>query len=113
MGIELRCIHDADIREGEFRVLVDRLWPRGISKERAALDLWAKDVSPSPDLRKAWHAAPEEQWDAFADAYRAELDGSPALAAFRAELARHESVALLYAKNDPERNHARVLLEFL
>lgn len=106
-----RVYSPADPGDG-FRVLVDRLWPRGVSKERAAVDLWAKDVAPSAELRTAFHRD-GMTWPAFADAYRAELRDNPALAPLRETLAGHEVVTLLYSVADEERNHAALLREAL
>jgi uncharacterized protein YeaO (DUF488 family) len=109
-----RAYDTAETSDG-WRVLVDRLWPRGLSKERAAIDLWAKDTAPSPDLRKAWHAASDAEWDAYADRYRAELahETAPALAALADELRTHPVVTLVYAAHDPMHNHAVVLEDAL
>lgn len=99
-----------------YRVLVDRLWPRGLSKQRAAIDLWAKDTAPSPQLRRDWHAAPDSQWHDYADRYRAELDAEPAataLADLAARLREHPIVTLVYAAHDERHNHAIVLAEVL
>ncbi len=115
MELRVKRAYDTAEPGDGFRVLVDRLWPRGVSKERAAIDLWAKDTAPSPDLRRAWHAAPAEEWGSYADRYRAELAGetAPALAALAAELRRHPVVTLVYAAHDTEHNHAVVLQEAL
>jgi uncharacterized protein YeaO (DUF488 family) len=110
--IRLRRVYDAAAADDGFRVLVDRLWPRGVSKERAALDLWAKEVAPSPELRRDWHAHPE-RWDDFVTRYRHELDISPALESLRAELAARPVVTLVYGSRDEARNHALVLAERL
>ncbi|RZI87307.1 MAG: DUF488 family protein [Microbacterium sp.] len=112
--MHLRCkrIYDPPAAVDGFRVLVDRLWPRGITKERAALDLWAKEVAPSNELRTAFHRG-ELGWDSFAEAYEAELTVNPAVAALRETVARHEAVTLLYSVNDVERNHALLLSRFL
>ncbi|WP_460796214.1 DUF488 domain-containing protein [Microbacterium sp. GXF0217] len=109
-----RAYDTAETSDG-YRVLVDRLWPRGVSKERAAIDLWAKDAAPSPALRTAWHAASDDEWNAYADRYRAELaqETAPALAALTDELRTHQVVTLVYAAHDPEHNHAIVLEEAL
>lgn len=109
-----RAYDTAESSDG-FRVLVDRLWPRGVSKERAEIDLWAKDTAPSPDLRKAWHTAPDDQWDAYADRYRAELadETATALDELAAELKEHRVVTLVYAAHDEQHNHAVVLEEAL
>lgn len=115
MDLRRKRAYDSVGPEDGFRVLVDRLWPRGLSKERARLDLWAKDTAPSPELRRDWHAAPDDQWDSFADRYRAELanDGAAALASLAAKLRGHPVVTLVYAAHDPDRNHAVVLQEAL
>ncbi len=109
-----RAYDTAESRDG-FRVLVDRLWPRGLSKERAEIDLWAKDAAPSPELRKAWHAASDDEWSTYADRYRAELDGerAPALKALAEELKKHRTVTLVYAAHDEDHNHAVVLEDAL
>lgn len=100
-----------------YRVLVDRLWPRGVSKARAALDEWAKDVAPSPELRSEWHHH-RERFDEFAARYRAELDeaardehGAPA--ALLALGASHDRVTLLFGAHDERVNHAAVLQDWL
>lgn len=114
MEMRLKRVYDEPDAGDGFRVLVDRLWPRGLTKERAALDAWAKDVAPSTELRKAFHHGGME-WDAFADAYRAELAGPsrPAVESLRQELEGHEAVTLLYAVHDDTHNHALILREAL
>lgn len=109
-----RAYDTAEASDG-FRVLVDRLWPRGVSKDRAAIDLWAKDTAPSPELRTAWHAAADDEWDSYADRYRAELarESASALGALADEVRTHPVVTLVYAAHDPEHNHAVVLEEAL
>jgi uncharacterized protein YeaO (DUF488 family) len=115
MELLLKRVYDDPSPDDGYRVLVDRLWPRGLTKERAAVDSWAKDAAPSPDLRRAWHAADADAWDDYADAYRAELAGpsSGALGALRGELAQHPVVTLVFAAHDPLVNHAVVLREAL
>jgi uncharacterized protein YeaO (DUF488 family) len=114
MEVRLKRVYDEPSADDGFRVLVDRLWPRGLSKERAALDLWAKDVAPSTELRKAFHHE-ELSWADFDAAYRAELDGPArgAVEALRAELAPHPVVTLLHAVADESHNHALILREAL
>lgn len=92
-------------------MLVDRLWPRGLTKEKAALDLWAKEVAPSPGLRREFNHKPEK-FAEFKKLYRFELSKNPALAAFRQELKRPK-VTLLFAAHDPRVNHAVVLADYL
>ena len=115
MELRLKRVYDDPSPDDGYRVLVDRLWPRGLTKERAAIDSWAKDVAPSADLRRAWHAADADAWDDYADSYRAELAGpaAEALAALRREVDQHPVVTLLFAVHDQLRTHAVVLREAL
>jgi len=97
------------------RILVDRLWPRGIARDKARIDFWLKDVAPSDALRKRFHGNPDD-WDAFCAAYFAELEEPAAQAAAKDLLARLRKgpVTLLYAARDERRNNAvalRALLE--
>ena len=101
--------------EGDgFRVLVDRLWPRGLSKDKAQIDLWLKDVSPSDDLRRRFHGEPSK-WREFVVAYAKELkEQSPASAvATLREYAHRQTVTLLYAARDEEHNNAVALKELI
>ncbi|MGO2748064.1 DUF488 domain-containing protein [Microbacterium sp.] len=109
-----RAYDTAESADG-FRVLVDRLWPRGVSKEHAAIDLWAKDTAPSPELRKDWHAASDADWGVYADRYRAELAGesADALEKLAAEVKKHPVVTMIYSLHDEQHNHAVVLEEAL
>jgi uncharacterized protein YeaO (DUF488 family) len=93
------------------RVLVDRLWPRGLSKTAAAVDEWLRDVAPSPELRR-WFGHDPDRFAGFAERYRAELARNPALDDLLDEV-RVEPVTLLYAAKDERVNHARVLAEVL
>jgi uncharacterized protein YeaO (DUF488 family) len=94
------------------RVLVDRLWPRGLRKADAAVELWLKDAAPSPALRK-WFGHEADRFEEFGRRYRAELaDAAPALDELR-RLAGTGPVTLLYAAHDETVNHARVLKDYL
>ena len=95
-----------------YRILVDRLWPRGISKEKAQIDLWLKSVAPSNELRK-WFGHDPEKFPKFEQRYRAELAGSGALDELRAVLREHPDATLLFAAHDEEHNNAVVLKELL
>lgn len=120
MDIRLKRVYeDADSADGT-RVLIDRLWPRGISKERARLDHWMKDVAPSPELRKEWHGDPaghtEAGFAAFSAAYRHELQQDPASAALDELVAVARSagrLTLVYGAKDERVNHAVVLRDAL
>jgi uncharacterized protein YeaO (DUF488 family) len=108
----IKRVYDPPAPEDGFRVLVDRLWPRGVTKQRAALDLWLKDVAPSTELR-TWFHAQSDAFDEFAERYRAELAANPAVEELRAAGQAHPTVTLLYSVKDPDRNHAAVLAEYL
>jgi len=113
MNIQTKRIYeDADKSDG-YRALVDRLWPRGIKKEDAALDAWAKDVAPSPELRKNCPRDPEH-FPEFRERYLAEIEANAAAVESLLEDVRRSdksTLTLLYASREPERNHAVVLKE--
>lgn len=97
--------------DGE-RILVDRLWPRGLSKKRAKIDKWMKDIAPSDGLRK-WFSHKEERWEGFKTRYSKELKYKKDLIKELKMLSKNKSVTLLYSAKDEERNNAVALLEFL
>lgn len=110
--IQIKRIYDEPEEQDGYRILVDRLWPRGMTKERAHLDEWNKEVAPSDELRK-WFGHKMENFEEFSRKYKAELkDKGEELQRIR-ELAEDKMVTLLYAARDTEVNHARVLLEVL
>jgi uncharacterized protein YeaO (DUF488 family) len=108
-----RVYEPADAADG-YRVLVDRLWPRGLSREKAQIAVWLKYVAPSDGLRRRFHGDPAG-WDAFKTAYYAELEREPAQAAVRDLLDRltREPVTLLFAARDETRNNAVALKQWL
>ncbi|WP_284751937.1 DUF488 family protein [Arthrobacter sp. efr-133-R2A-120] len=108
----IKRIYDEAADYDGYRVLVDRLWPRGVSKERARLDLWLKEIAPSPPLRTEF-AHMQERFEDFRRAYLAELEQNPAVEQVLELAAAEKRVTLLYGARDPEVNHARVLREFL
>ncbi len=110
MSIKLKRIYDAADPHDGYRVLADRLWPRGISKDRAGLDEWAKDLAPSSELR-LWYHADRSRWAEFRERYLAELKAQPDRLRELAARARTGEVTLLYAATDPDQNHAIVLME--
>jgi len=113
--IELRRVYDGSDRgDAGYRVLVDRLWPRGITKADAALDEWLKDAAPSTDLRR-WYGHDVERFEEFARRYRAELRRPPASMAVDhlVELARTDTITLLTATRDVDHSGARVLHELV
>ena len=110
-GARIKRIYEPRTPDDGVRILVDRLWPRGISKARAGLDLWLKDVAPSAALRE-WFGHRSERWTEFQRRYREELLDSTALEQLR-EIARTQRVTLLYAARDEEHNEAATLAYFL
>jgi uncharacterized protein YeaO (DUF488 family) len=108
----IKRVYEDPADDDGCRVLVDRLWPRGVTKERAHLELWLKDVAPSPPLRQEF-AHMQERFADFRAAYEAELEENPAVRTLRELAAEHGKVTLLFGAKDPQTNHARVLLEFL
>ncbi len=110
--IQVKRIYEPPDPADGYRALIDRLWPRGISRPRAALDNWLIDLAPSTELRKWFHEDPR-RWTQFVRRYRAELRAqAPMLEALR-QRARQQRLTLLYAARDPRRNHALVLRDVL
>ncbi|TRY16727.1 DUF488 family protein [Tessaracoccus rhinocerotis] len=112
MSVQIKRVYEEPSDDDGFRVLVDRLWPRGVSKENAAVDLWSKEVAPSPSLRKAYHHE-GMGWESFRARYEVELDGNDAVGELRERLKDHDVVTLLYATDDEEHNHAVLLRQRL
>jgi uncharacterized protein YeaO (DUF488 family) len=108
MAIQTKRIYLPAAKTDGFRVLVDRLWPRGVRKEDAHLDLWLKEVAPSTELRK-WFNHEPEKWKDFCTKYKAELKNSAAMSELRSMVRAHKDVTLLYAAKDEEHNEAIVL----
>jgi len=111
-NIQMKRIYEAASPTDGFRVLVDRLWPRGVSKEGAHIDLWAKDITPTTGLREAYHTG-RVDWKTFEGLYRAELLGNPALDTFIAAVKDKETLTLLFAGKDTEHTHVKVILAVL
>lgn len=108
---QLKRVYDAPADDDGTRVLVDRLWPRGLTKDKARIDLWLKDIAPSDALRREFHARPG-RWDEFRSAYTEELKDGEALEQLRT-LCRKQRVTLLYASKDETHNNAVALRELL
>ena len=116
MRVRLRRVYEPpgpDAEEG-FRVLVDRVWPRGLSRDRLELDAWLRELAPSNELRR-WFGHRPERWEEFQARFRAELQGGERsrLLEELAERARRGTVTLLYGARDPERNQAVVIGDVL
>jgi uncharacterized protein YeaO (DUF488 family) len=109
MTLQLKRIYEPASDDDGARILVDRLWPRGVSKQKAALADWMKDVAPSAELRE-WFGNEPARWDEFRKRYRAELKGNPGIETLRT-LARKGRVTLVYGARDEAHNQAVVLAE--
>jgi uncharacterized protein YeaO (DUF488 family) len=110
--VAIKRVYEEATQDDGYRVLVDRLWPRGVSKEKAGLDLWLKEIAPSPGLRK-WFGHDPERFTEFTARYEEELAHNPAVEKLRGIIKDNETVTLLYAAHSPEINHAAVLLNFI
>lgn len=108
MEIKIKRIYEPYEKSDGFRVLVDRLWPRGIKKETAHIDHWMKEVAPSANLRK-WFNHDPEKWAGFKTFYKAELKDAAAIKELVREIRDHGSVTLLYGAKDEKHNQAVVL----
>jgi uncharacterized protein YeaO (DUF488 family) len=111
-SVRLKRAYERPAAEDGTRVLVDRLWPRGVKKAHAAIDHWAKDLSPSTELRK-WFGHDPARWQDFRRRYAAELRQRPDALDHLRDLARHGPVTLVYAAHDELHNDAVVLREVL
>lgn len=110
----VKRIYDKDLPEG-YRILIDRVWPRGMSKVRANLDIWAKEIAPTTELRK-WFGHDPEKFDEFKEKYLEELKNNENTGKFIEEVKsalKDQDVLILYSAKDQENNNARVLIQFL
>ncbi|HON51134.1 MAG TPA: DUF488 domain-containing protein [Candidatus Sumerlaeota bacterium] len=111
MVVMLKRAYESPAKTDGKRILVDRLWPRGLAKVKAKIDLWLKDVAPSTELRQ-WFGHDPEKWLEFKKRYRAELKDNPALSELQA-LSRQGNITLIYAARDQLHNEAVVLKQIL
>ena len=105
-----RIYDDASASDG-FRVLVDRLWPRGVRKDDAEIDDWPKEIAPSNELRKRFHS--DDDYDAFEHDYLAELEDNDDVEEIVKRMREHKTVSLITAAKNPDRSHVSVLLDWL
>lgn len=110
--IRVKRVYEPPSDEDGQRVLVERLWPRGLTKEKARIDLWLKDVSPSPELRK-WFSHDDSKWDEFSARYRKELDENIAGVRRILELSREGDITLVFASKDMEHNSTVLLRDYV
>ena len=112
MTLYIKRVYDEPSNEDGFRVLVDRLWPRGVSKDKAKLDEWLKEVGPSNELRK-WFGHDPAKYDEFKRRYQKELARNTAFAELERIVKENQTVSLLYSAHDTEHNQAVVLKAYL
>jgi uncharacterized protein YeaO (DUF488 family) len=112
MNVRLKRAYTEKEKADGFRILVDRLWPRGIKKEDMHVDFWMKDVAPSTALRK-WFNHDATKWETFKTKYKAELQQSEAFDTLKQLTAKHKTVTLVYSAKDETHNQAIVLKELL
>lgn len=110
--IEIARAYDVLPDDGSYRVLVDRIWPRGVSKETLKLDGWLKDLAPSAELRK-WFNHQPERWDEFRRRYFQELENHPSPVAELTAIIARQPVLLIYGSRDEQHNNAVALREYL
>jgi uncharacterized protein YeaO (DUF488 family) len=109
--ISVKRIYELASRSDGMRILVDRMWPRGLKKDEAKIELWLKDVAPTNSLR-GWFGHRLERWDIFRERYLAELSANPAVAELK-ELLKRKRITLLYSAHDKDHNQAVVLADYL
>ncbi len=109
--VKIKRIYEKADPDDGFRVLVDRLWPRGVSKEEARLDIWYKDIAPSDELRK-WFNHDTAKWEEFQKKYSEELRNNPKFPEFKDLVKKQKNITLLFGAHDTEHNQAVVLQSF-
>lgn len=112
MNIQVKRVYDKPDPKDGFRILVDRLWPRGLSKENARIDLWLKSVAPSSELRN-WYRHDPDKWPEFRQRYFAELDGNTEAVTELINRARNHDVVFLFGAREAQFNNAVALKEYL
>jgi uncharacterized protein YeaO (DUF488 family) len=112
MSVQIKRIYDPPAASDGYRVLVDRLWPRGVTKDRARLDLWLKEIAPSAQLR-TWFGHKPDRFLEFSAKYSLELDLNPAVGRLRQIIQSNKQTTLLYAARNTSINHAAVLADYL
>ncbi len=110
--IKLKRAYEEPAKEDGFRILVERLWPRGLTKERARIDLWLKDIAPSPELR-TWYSHDVAKWEQFRDRYFAELKLKKDLISQLKQKEKQGTVTFIFAARDEQHNSALALKSFI
>lgn len=111
-SIQIKRVYDSPLAEDGLRILIDRLWPRGLSKEQAQIDFWYKEIAPTNELR-SWFSHKPELFEEFSRKYTKELESQKSILKEIKELAKKEQVTLLYSAKNTEFNNAVVLKKIL
>jgi len=111
-SILIKRVYESRAKADGYRILVDRLWPRGVTKADAAVDEWMKEIAPSTGLRK-WFHSDGGNWEQFKHKYILELQHNPAVERLQALVKQHTVITFLYAVKDEEHNHAIILRDYL
>jgi uncharacterized protein YeaO (DUF488 family) len=112
MNIKIKRVYEQPDKDDGMRILVDRLWPRGLTKEKARVDLWLKEIAPSTELRK-WFGHDPDKWKMFRERYEREIGHQDDLIKMLRHKAKEGTITLIYAARDEEHNEALVLKKFL
>ena len=111
-AIRIKRVYDPPSPDDGTRVLVERLWPRGMTREKIQSETWLREIAPAAALRE-WYQHDQRNWDEFVTRYREQLDGQPDLVEILLSKARSGPLTLLYANHDADHNSAQVLLSYL
>ncbi len=111
-AIQIKRVYEKPLKADGCRILANRLWPRGMTKEAVAVEAWAKDLAPSPELRK-WYRHDPDRWPDFQKRYLAELKKNDAVNTFLEQYEAEPTITLLYAAQDTEHTHALILQQYL
>ena len=112
MNIKIKRVYELPDKDDGMRILVDRLWPRGLTKEKASVDLWLKEIAPSTELRK-WFAHDPDKWKSFRGRYETEIKHNDVLVKVLKDKVQRGTVTLVYGARDQKHNEALVLKQFL
>lgn len=112
MSIKIKRVYEQPAKDDGRRILVDRLWPRGLTKKKASVDLWLKEIAPSTELRK-WFGHDPDKWKRFQGRYETEIRHKDDLITMLRRKAREGTITLIYAARDEKHNEALVLKQFL
>jgi uncharacterized protein YeaO (DUF488 family) len=112
MNVKIKRVYEQPTDSDGSRILVDRLWPRGLTKEKAHVDLWLKEIAPSTELRQ-WFGHDPEKWKSFRGRYETEIRNNDDLIGMLRDIAKEGTVTLLYGARDEKHNEALVLKQYL